>query len=241
VVGQGDTAQSGGPPGHLTVSAEVVTRFVFNFRVEPAVARALLPDALEPEIVDGSAVYSYCPYVLGNLRVDRRRVGKRPTTICAAGRITATDRGGRVAWVPARQTNSRSVALGAPFVIGTERFDVVRAAVRTGPLGVVAIGRGSTRFEAIVAVASAAASTLFSSTDDFVSFFTCESALSPGRAAPDFVRIDLDATGTRFMPLAVEGIVAMEAPAGAEFDSGFAGVGGQYRWRKVDNANTHAA
>ncbi|RFA11150.1 hypothetical protein B7R54_07425 [Subtercola boreus] len=55
------------------LSATIERRLLVNYRVDPAVALALLPPGLRPQLVDGSAVAGICLIRLGDLRPARVR------------------------------------------------------------------------------------------------------------------------------------------------------------------------
>jgi len=50
------------------LSATVERRLLINYRLDPAVARTLLPSSLRPQLVDGSAVAGICLLRLGAMR-----------------------------------------------------------------------------------------------------------------------------------------------------------------------------
>lgn len=124
-----DPVRSGDPL--RSVGGRVVERWVFNFRIGEAAAVAMLPVPwLKPVLIDGSAVLSFCPYLIadlclgpdvvrtmpcsvgdhgGNSRHRRLlRVGARNPLFFAASRLTVMDvrdrSGATLAWVPGRES-----------------------------------------------------------------------------------------------------------------------------------------
>jgi len=61
------------------VRAQLRRRLLISYRVDPAVAAALLPDGFRPQLVDGSAVAGVCVLGLEDIRPRwvRRRIGLR--------------------------------------------------------------------------------------------------------------------------------------------------------------------
>ena len=233
------------PAPMRSVFSEVIARYVFNFRCSPQLAERELPAPLRPDLVDGRAVLSFCPYVLRRLRTVRGRSAFGFATVFAAPRIAAIHRGQRVAWVPTRFATSRLVASRAPTHLGTPRFEHIHAQFpknrRHGRLEIATAETADTFVAGLAPPAFAnGGSQLFATTADFVQFFSCDRAWSPahGRDERAHVQIDLRAIGTHYAPLGISEISWSPRswandgtkPIETEFDSAFIGIGGEYQW-----------
>ncbi|HEY8218260.1 MAG TPA: DUF2071 domain-containing protein [Acidimicrobiia bacterium] len=221
------------------VRAEVVTRYVFNFRMSPAEAAAMLPVPwLEPAIVDGSAILSFCPYVLRRLTVGRLPAWLGLDSICAAYRLAVvedTPDGPRPAvWVPGRSSSSAIVAWGARRWIHTPRFDRISEPRSRRPGVLEYVRPGAAPFRAVLGSeehSPGCGSHAFAGEREFGCFMDAgTSSLAPGRRAGELVRIDLDLRGTRWAALPVVEVVDELVPEGAAFESAFVGRGGTYTW-----------
>jgi len=222
------------------VHADVVHRHVFNFRMDPDEASRMLPVPwLEPAIVDGSAIFSFCPYILRRLTVGRVPAWLGLHATCAAYRLAVVERtsaGPRPSvWVPGRSTNSRLVSWGSEWWIRTPRFDRMSRALRRAEHNLLEYERrGATRFRAVLGPGDADAaleSRAFAGEQAFACFMDAgTTSVAPGRRAGDLVRIDLDAAGTRWAALPVVEISDALLPRSATFESAFIGRGGSYVW-----------
>ena len=213
-----------------TARADVLARYIINFRVEPSTARSLLPvDWLEPQIVNGFAVMSFCPYVL-----DAVRVGGLPkmfgiSSICSAYRLAVLDLSTPTprpaAWVPARQTNARAVATLGPRSLRTS-FERIRATITdeasTATTSIRMSHRnGDTHFLASVQPAVRPYGMLFEDTEAFANFFTAATtSWAPSSVTGSWMQLNLNAGDTCYSPLTVT-----EVGVGVGV-----GVGGPYRW-----------
>lgn len=122
---------AGGPP----LVGVIERRLLINYRLDPAVARELVPQPLRPQLVDGSAVAGICLLRLGALRPDPvpARLGWRAEN--AAHRIAVEwndDTGARSGvYIPQRHSASwLPVAVGGrlfPGIHHRARFDVREA------------------------------------------------------------------------------------------------------------------
>ena len=173
-----------------TVRAEVVTRYVFNFRLHPEDAHAMLPVPwLEPAIVDGSAILSFCPYVLRRLTVGRVPPWLGLRAVCAAYRLAVvehTTSGPRPAvWVPGRSASSTLVMRGSSWWLRTPRFEHI-APRRCEPVRLLEYARaGGAPFRAVLGSRdhpSVRASRAFTDDLDFGCFMSAgTSSLAPSR------------------------------------------------------------
>ncbi len=229
--------------GGRRVRAEVIARYVFNFQITAERARDTLPPWLTPELIDGTAILSFCPYLLRRLHIAGQPSLFGLSTICSAPRITANDGERRVAWVPARQATARVVGLGAQWHLSTQRFEHIRAtfptAVDDGQFEVVWPASQQV-FRATLTPQPASqpmhTSTVFATTHAFERYFTCESAWSPSMTRDHFMKLDLVAAGTQYRPMDVTSINWSAAGPDAIFDSAFVGIGGKYCWTATDLA-----
>ncbi|MDI9891930.1 DUF2071 domain-containing protein [Microbacterium sp. IEGM 1404] len=110
--------------------ATIERRLLVNYRLDPDVARSMLPDGMRPQIVDDSAVAGVCLIRLRHLRpaiLGRAEVGH--TSENAAHRIAAewdTPDGPRTGvYIPRRHSSSRLVRL-----VGGRIFPGTHAAAR---------------------------------------------------------------------------------------------------------------
>ena len=202
---------------------------------------------LTPLLVDGSAVFSFCPYRIDDVRIGPLATHRRRPMFFSAARLTVIDTrdpsGRTVAWVPGRESSAPGAATIGALLLGI-RFRRVTVAVDTDPGATqrLTVGeRDSCRFSATVTEASVptgpgvVGTRLFETTTQFERFFECAVSRSPAwRAsaspAPATARLDLDACGTYWSALKVMDVVGDVIPPGAVFDSAFRGVGGLYRW-----------
>jgi hypothetical protein len=194
---------------------------------------------LEPAVVDGSAIFSFCPYVLRRLTVGRVPTWLGLRAVCAAYRLAVvehTSAGPRPAvWVPGRSASSALVRRGSRRWLHTPAFERIVPHRRRSRPGVLEYSRArGGPFRAVLAtVAGGAArgSRAFTDDHDFGCFMSSgTSSLAPSRRAGELVRIDLDARGTRWKELPVVDVVDELVPASARFESAFVGLGGSYTW-----------
>ena len=234
-----------------SVRGRIVERWVFNFRVPPSEAARMVPVPwLTPLLVDGSAVFSFCPYRVDQVRIGPLAMPHRRPMFFSAARLTVIDTrdpsGRTVAWVPGRESSALGAAMIGALVLGI-RFRRVTVAVHEGPGATqrLTIGeRHACRFSATIVESSgtsgpsgsgAMGTRLFATTSQFERFFECGVSRSPAwRAsaspAPAIARLDLDAPGTRWSALEAMNVTGDVIPPGANFDSAFRGVGGAYHW-----------
>ena len=226
--------------------ADVRVRYVVNFRIDPDLARAMLPVPwLDPQIVRGHAVLSFCPYVLDAVRLSPlpRSLGVR--AICSAYRLAVVDRSGSTpvaaAWVPARETNDRFVARLAPGSLRAG-FERLVASVTDDPDGTrISFTRLDHRpyFHARFNPADQPGGELFVDVAAFEGFFkAAATSWAPSTTEGSWVRLDLDAGETNYAPLAITDLDAPGLPGDAVFDSAFVGRGGSYCWSCTDLRTT---
>ena len=230
------------PPSLLrSAKADVRARYVVNFRVDPAVARSILPVSwLEPQVINGFAVLSFCPYVLEAVRlaVMPRALGIR--SICSAYRLAVIDHSGTepraAVWVPARETDARTVANIGPGALRAG-FERVAATITPDPSGTsIDFSRrsGERYFRARLEPARQPEGVLFADTEAFRTFFTAAATSWAPSSVPGWLlQLDLDAGETGYSPLSATAVEASGLPEGATVDSAFLGLGGTYCWSCV--------
>lgn len=240
----------GATPTLRRAKADVRSRYVINFRVEPSVARSLLPvDWLEPQIVNGFAVMSFCPYVLDAVRLAGIPKMFGVASVCSAYRLAVIDISGPAArpaaWVPGRQTTARSVAKLGPRSLRTN-FDRITATITVGSSTattsiLMTQHNGDTMFRATVEPAVDPSGVLFEDTNAFATFFTAATtSWAPSSVAGSWMKLDLDAGNTRYSPLAITSVDAPDVVGDAVVDSAFIGVGGSYCWSCAGIRNSRA-
>ncbi|GLI28169.1 hypothetical protein ARHIZOSPH14_24110 [Agromyces rhizosphaerae] len=162
-------------PWTVPLDGTIERRLLINYRLDPDVARALLPRPLRPQLVDGSAVAGVCLIRLGALRPAglTARVGLRSEN--AAHRIAVEwdgDGGIRTGvYIPERHSASRlPVAVGGrlfPGVHRPARFDVSDRGAQCS----VRMTAADASVGADIELTDEWSSTLFPTLDDASAFF----------------------------------------------------------------------
>ena len=230
------------PPRLLrSAQADVRARYIVNFRVDPAVVRSLLPVRwLEPQVINGFAVLSFCPYLLEAVRlaVLPRALGIR--SICSAYRLAVIDHSATepraAVWVPARETDARTVANIGPGALraGFERVAAAITPDRSGTSIDFSRLSGERYFRARLEPTLRPDGVLFGDTEAFRRFFAAATtSWAPSSVPGRMLQLDLDAGETVYSPLAVTAVEASGLPDGATIDSAFLGLGGTYCWSCV--------
>jgi hypothetical protein len=227
-----------------TAKADVRARYIVNFRLDPAVAASVIPvDWLEPQIVDGAAVLSFCPYVLTKVRLGLSPRCFGVEAICSAYRLAVIDRSGgearRAAWVTGRETDARTISALGPSTVHASFARVAATVVETAGATTVDIAHldGQPYFRATMRHSDRPSGTMFPDSAAFQSFFTAAAtSWAPSADGRSWSQLDLDAGETKYSPLSISAIAAPSLPSGAEPDSAFIGVGGSYRWSCASTA-----
>jgi hypothetical protein len=169
------------------MAATIERRLLINYRVDPAVAQALLPSSLRPQLVGGSAVAGICMLRLGSFRPTwvRPEIGWGAENVAHRIAVEWDDADGTHAGVYVPQRHSESwlpVIAGArvfPGIHHHARFDVAETADRLR----VAMRAPGIEVAADVAVSSTWTSTLFPTLADASDFFRAGAVgWSPDRA-----------------------------------------------------------
>ncbi|PZU48823.1 MAG: hypothetical protein DI566_03050 [Microbacterium sp.] len=161
-------------------------RLLISYRLDPGVARSVLPSGLRPQLVDGSAVAGVCMIRLGALRPAWVPAGLGLRMENAAHRIAvewdAADGPRTGVFIPMRHSASRlAVAAGGrvfPGIHRRARFDVRESDGRVS----VAMNGDAVDVGADVELTDEWSSTLFPTLDDASLFFQRgDVGWSPGR------------------------------------------------------------
>jgi hypothetical protein len=160
-------------------AATIERRLLVGYRLDPDVARTLLPASLRPHLVDGSAVAGFCAMRLGSVRpaFARTRLGWRGES--AAHRIAVqwddTDADGRAivrsgVYVPIRHSAARfPTVIGGRVFPGVQRrahFDITDTPARSR----IAFSAPDVQGRIDVEVTDTWSSTLFATVDDASAF-----------------------------------------------------------------------
>ena len=215
------------------LAATIERRLLINYRLDPAVARTILPTGLRPQLVNGSAVAGICLIRMGSLRPAWFNIGRGGKTFGwrgenAAHRIAVEwdDAGGTHTGVYIPERHSASwipVAIGGrvfPGVHKRARFRVQETDERIR----VALTSGETAVRADVVVTPSWSSRLFPTVDDASRFFQAGSVgWSPSRDGESLEGLQLDTTAWQVEPgelMSISSSFFSALPAGsARFDS----------------------
>jgi hypothetical protein len=157
------------------LAATIERRLLVNYRVDPGVARALLPEGLRPQLVDGSAVAGICLLRLGDLRPAwfAPRIGWGAENAAHRVAVEWDDADGvrTGVYIPERHTASRlAVVAGGRVFPGRHRharFDSVETPDRIR----VSLESPATRVHADVRTTDDWSSSLFPTLADASAFF----------------------------------------------------------------------
>ncbi|MBN9155315.1 MAG: DUF2071 domain-containing protein [Microbacterium sp.] len=207
----------------LPLEGTIERRLLVTYRLDPAVARPLLPTGLRPHIVDGSAVAGICLIRLGHVRPAWAPSGFGLRTENAAHRIAVEwDEASGVrtgVYIPQRHSASwLPVAAGGrvfPGVHRRARFDILESADRIR----VRMTASDTRIVADVALTEGWASSLFPTLDHASEFFRTGSVgWSPARDGRTLEGLHLETDRWEVaagLPLTVASSYFDSLPAGA--------------------------
>lgn len=210
------------------MAATIERRLLINYRLDPGVARTLLPQSLRPQLVDGSAVAGVCLMRLGDLRPAWVRPSIGWSTENAAHRIavewddeTGTDQG---VYIPQRHSAS-----WLPVLIGGRLFPGVQKHARfetseTDDRLRLSMSYPGGAVKADVAVTPTFTSGLFGSLEEVSSFFQRGSiGWSPGHDGATLEGLRLETTQWSVeagSPISVESSFFDALPPGsAQLDS----------------------
>jgi len=225
-----------------SIRAELAERFIFNFRMPPAVMRGLLPvDWLIPAEFNGSGLASFCMLDLRNITVAPLPTIAGLNSISSAPRYSVMDASGHPAtpavFVTERHTNSAfgswftGLGFSAPHPYVESFISREGASTR---LSVSSPEEGA-MFDAVVRPANKTTSSLFD-TDSFAAFIAQGvSSYGLSRHGSRLTKVELHKEDADYEPLEV---LEMRGPAvdewirqGAVFDSAFRTARGRYEWK----------
>jgi len=223
------------------VRAELAERFIFNFRMPPAVLKTLLPVGwLIPAEVNGSAIASFCILHLRKITVAPLPTFVGMTSISSAPRFAVLDATANppkpAVFVTERHTNSSFGAWFTSLGFSAAHRYVDSTISRDGASTRLSVSsrEDGAMFDAIVRPAQDTSSTVFD-TNSFAAFIA-EGVSSYGlsRHGTRLTRVDLHKTDADYEPLkAIEvggPLVENWLRLGAVFDSAFRTSGGRYEW-----------
>jgi hypothetical protein len=224
------------------VRAELAERFIFNFRMPPhALARFLPVPWLEPQVVNGYGVVSFCLLDLRHITVAPLPTVAGINSISCAPRFAVSDRSRGVArpavYVNERRTSSgfgawfTSLGFSAPhpFARVSVRRDDGGTTLQVADRGERVLFSGSAR------ACAGLGSELFASADDFAAFVAAGvTSYGACRHEGRLTRVDLHKQDNTYEPLEADGLAGpfVEAwtAAGGVLDSAFRTHGGRYEW-----------
>ena len=225
----------------VRLAGVIERRLLINYRLDPDVARSLLPPQLRPQLVDGSAVAGICLIRLGALRPAFAPVAVGWRGEAAAHRIAVewddVDDTRSGVFIPVRQSESLLPVLAGgrvlPGVHRHARFDVDEGEGRC----CVAV-RGREEVVSVDATVSTAewSSSLFPTEEAASDFFRAGSTgWSPTRAGDDLEGLELTTQAWRVRPVTVAAVRSSyfeRLPAGsAKFDHALLMRDVPVRWR----------
>ena len=224
-----------------SIRAQLVERFIFNFRVPLDDTERLFPPWLAPQPIDGAAVGSFCILDLDKVTFDPvpDKLGLR--NINCAMRFGAVDRetGEPSVYVVERNTNSRLGSFITSLGFPGEHTLVNAAISREQPGWNVTINEGKKEvFSAKVTEAAGLESSLFDSVDSFKSFLASGvRSYCPAKKHGKYNVVDLHKDDSVFQPLQVSELCHDLIPwlptEGTLFDSALRTSGGQYLWEYI--------
>jgi len=214
-------------------------RFIVNMRVPPDSLEAQLPGSLEPQVVNGWGIVSFCLLDLRRLTIAPLPAVAGPRSMSCAIRAAVLDAAGTPSvFVPARQTSSK---LGAWFTrrgfsAPHELVDIDVALHQDGGTELAVRDHGITAIDAWLRPRTSLKSEAFGSIDDFAVFLAMGER-SYGRSRHDgkLTVLDLHKSDAGYEPQSVERIggafVDQWQSAGGELDSAFRTTNARYEWK----------
>ena len=234
-------------PWFRTVSAKMVERYIFNFRMPPEELKKRLPAPwLEPQVVNGYSAVSFCILWLERLAISPIPPIISFSTISCAYRIGVMDLSGSEpepsVYVTDRWADLPLIAMLGPLIL-QDTIPVIRAAIghdnHGGTRVQMSYTEGSALFSASVTPKASGelGSEVFSSVDEFARFIKeGVSSYGPSLRPGKLTKVDLQKEDTRYEALEanVEFSELNEeswADAGMVFDSAVRAQGARYVWK----------
>jgi hypothetical protein len=227
------------------VTARLVERFVFNFRMSPeALDRRLPATWLKPQIINGHAVASFCVLDLDAVTLWPVPPVLQFRTVSCAYRCGALDASGGKqelsVYITDRNTDLPLISRLGPIVLA-DSIPSVKAAIARSP-GTIEISvshmDGQRLFSADAHPSSTPdklGSELFSSIEDFAKFIKGGvSSYTPSVYEGKLARVDLAKEDIKYEALDAEidfdALESLWRDADLVFDSAVRATGGTYRW-----------
>lgn len=190
-----------GDLGFGKMNATIQRRLLINYRVDPEVANAWLPEGLRPQLVDDSAIAGICLIRLAHMAPTwlpgQRGWGAENAAQRIAVERDVADGVERGVFIPLRYSASRvAVALGGRLFPGVHARADITSRESADRIEVTMRHRRTTLVHADVRVADVLAGSVFGSVEHASEFFRCGSlGWSPGRSrgSYDGLRLDTDA------------------------------------------------
>jgi hypothetical protein len=228
-----------------TVEAELVERFIFNFRLLPTALAEKLPVSwLEPQVINGWSVVSFCILSLERVTLAPLPGAFGHKTISCAYRCGVIDGSTRQAepsvYVIDRSSDLQLISRLGNLVFASAISNVdVALKPRTGESAAIRVldRNGGCIFDALVRQSPRAtlASKVFASLDDCSTFIRLGvSSYAPSVCGRRLAKVDLHKEDTGYEPVIAkigeDRLGALWPEAGLEFDSAIRTHGGKYRW-----------
>lgn len=228
-----------------TITARMLERYIFNFRLPPDALDERLPATwLRPQEFNGWAVASFCVLVLDRITVWPVPPLFNVSTVSCAYRCGAVDTSGSApeptVYITDRNTDRSLVTYLAPLFL-QDTIPVVKAAVATSPsVEEISISHldGQRIFSADVTPASTPGtlkSEVFDSLDAFAAFIRFGvSSWTPSIRPGCLARVDMAKDDTHYAACGghvdYNGLESLWRDAGMELDSIVKTTAGSYRW-----------
>lgn len=230
-------------PFFRSVTSRMEERYIFNFRLKPeALARQLPVRWIEPQVINGWSVVSFCILWLKKLSVAPIPPVLPFETLSCAYRIGVIDTSGREpepsVYITDRWADLPMIARIAPFVL-LDTIPLVKAALgHAGSETHVQISYqdGTHLFSAELRPEhNGFRSEVFDSVDDFAAFIkNGVSSYAPSIYHGAYSKVDLDKEDASYEPLraAIEysELNRIWVDAGMAFDSAVRATGAKYKW-----------
>ncbi|HLM87106.1 MAG TPA: hypothetical protein VK272_13065 [Solirubrobacteraceae bacterium] len=232
---------------HLTrtVHAELVERFIFNFRLAPeALAEKLPVPWIVPQVINGWSVMSFCI-----LSLDHVVLGPLPgilgcRTLSCAHRFGVVDISGpkpEPAVYVLDRSSDRGIISGLGGLVFASTVSRAHVAIAGGENDDLAIGVRDVNAEAMFSATVQRdggrefESDVFDSLDGAASFIRSGvSSYAPSLSSNSLARVDLHKEDTVYQPVSAavdfDCVGAAWRRAGLRFDSAIRTAGGRYRW-----------
>lgn len=227
------------------VSARLIERFIFNFRLAPEKLNERLPAKwLQPQVINGWAVCSFCV-----LKLDRMTLFPIPpiipfSTLSCAYRCGAIDasagKGEPTVYITDRNSDRPLIANLGPILF-KDTIPTVHATIARSP-GVAEISvshlDGQRLFSADVNTGDPSPefdSAIFATMEEFVTFIKGGvSSWTPSVRPHKLARLDLAKDDVSYAPLSAtvdfNALESLWRDADMQFDSAVRATGGTYRW-----------